>query len=171
MNNIYLNNDPLLSQSLSKSEFMQPNQYNNYQDEVNRLYQRLNTELPSPKDWIGELNQEILNIPQETVQSLINDSEYSQLNSDIQNAIQDEILNLVKRKINSNPILVEKIKKQLEIIHKAENQAKEIEKQNIMELNDYMQNFSHLTFNEYKKLKKGETTSNNNEKTNKTKKK
>ena len=33
--------------------------------------------------------------------------------------------------------------------------CKEEEKQNFNELNDYMKNYSHLTFDEYRKLKNG----------------
>ena len=65
-------------------------------------------------------------------------------------------MSLVKIKLNNIPNATENIKKQLEIIDNAEKQIKKLEKQNMAELNDYMQNYSNLTFDEYKKLKNKE---------------
>jgi hypothetical protein len=55
----------------------------------------------------------------------------------------------------SSPI-IENVKRQLTIIKDVSNKTKEIERQSMSELSDYMKNYSHLTFDEYKKIKSGE---------------
>lgn len=65
-------------------------------------------------------------------------------------------MNLVKGKLNSYPIIVDNVKKQMNVIKNISAETKESERQNMSELNDYMKNYSHLTFDEYKKIKNGE---------------
>jgi hypothetical protein len=74
--------------------------------------------------------------------------------------IQGEIMGLVKLKLNNYPTVGDNVKKQIEIIEDTEKKIKKVEKQNMNELNDYIQNYSNLTFDEYKKLKNKEQTTN-----------
>jgi hypothetical protein len=56
----------------------------------------------------------------------------------------------------SSPI-IENVKRQLTIIKDVTSKTKELERQSMSELSDYMKNYSHLTFDEYKRIKSGET--------------
>ena len=62
-------------------------------------------------------------------------------------------MNIVKNRLLNNPDVIANAKEQLNLIHNAENKVKEEERKNINELNDYMKNYSHLTFDEYRKIK------------------
>ena len=54
-----------------------------------------------------------------------------------------------------NPTIVNNIKRQIELINNAKDNRDAVNRQNLNELNDYMKNYSHLTFDEYKKVKEG----------------
>ena len=86
-------------------------------------------------------------------------------------------MSLVKVKVNINNGAIDNIKRQMEIMKSASNKVKEEEKQNFNDLNDYLKNYSHLTFDQYRSLKNGKpiqeeenvevvttSTSNNNKK-------
>ena len=59
----------------------------------------------------------------------------------------------VKWKINSNDEAIPKMNRLKDIINNMYKSKSEEEKKNLSELNDYIKNYSDLTFNEYKKLK------------------
>ena len=166
MNIFYHNEDPLLYQRTSNPIFQEgqpitPNQMtdvyaNLYKQQLIKEMQQQNN-IPQQKDWIGELDKVMKNLDTSTVEMLNSNQEFVALNGQLQGMIQSEIMSLVKIKLNNIPNATENIKKQLEIIDNAEKQIKKVEKQNMAELNDYMQNYSNLTFDEYKKLKNKES--------------
>ena len=141
MNNIFLNNDPLLNQPI------QYPQYNPYQMDQSQIM---------PKDWLGELDKTIKSLDTTIVEQLNMNEEFVSLHSNIQNTIQEELMNLVKNKLNMSYPIIENVKRQLSIIKDVSNKTKEVERQSMSELSDYMKNYSHLTFDEYKKIKHGE---------------
>ena len=141
MNNIFLNNDPLLNQPI------QYPQYNPYQMDQSQII---------PKDWLGELDKTIKSLDTTIVEQLNMNEEFVSLHSNIQNTIQEELMNLVKNKLNMSYPIIENVKRQLSIIKDVSNKTKEVERQSMSELSDYMKNYSHLTFDEYKKIKHGE---------------
>lgn len=107
------------------------------------------------KDWVGELDVKMKELDSSTADMLVKDKEFSELHNDLQSLIQSEIMNLVKIKINTNQNAIDNIKRQMEIMKTSSQKIKEEEKQNMNELNDYIKNYSNLTFDEYKKLKYG----------------
>lgn len=140
MNNIFLNNDPLLSQQpYSPQYLMDPNM------------------MVQPKDWIGDLDRTLKNLEPSVLEQLQTNDEFAGLNSTIQNTIQEELMNLVKSKLNMSSPIIENIKRQLTIIKDVTSKTKELERQSMSELSDYMKNYSHLTFDEYKRIKSGES--------------
>ena len=164
MNIFCHNEDPLLYQR-SQSSFFQDGQ--NPQN-VNEIYAQLYKQQVlkdmqqqqgqmQQKDWVGELDKNMKSLDESTVNLLNQNQEFITLNAQLQNIIQNEIMGLVKFKINNMTNACDNIKKQLEIIETTNNQIKQTEKQNLAEINDYIQNYSNLTFNEYKKFKSGET--------------
>jgi hypothetical protein len=62
----------------------------------------------------------------------------------------------VRWKINSNPDAVQKIERLKTIINSMSKEKEAEEKRNMAELNDYIKNYSSLTFDEYKRLKNAE---------------
>ena len=171
MNIFYHNEDPLLYQR-SQTPFFQdgqqqplnPNQMTDmyaqlYKQQLIKEMQQQNT-LPQQKDWIGELDKIMKNLDSSTAEQLNNNQEFVSLNNQLQSMIQGEIMSLVKLKLNNYPTVGDNVKKQIEIIEDTEKKIKKVEKQNMNELNDYIQNYSNLTFDEYKKLKNKEQITN-----------
>lgn len=158
MNNFGFNQDPLLFQSII------PRQTNNYQenndlrqqyDAVITQYQALQQKIPQQpvKDYLGELDTLTREMDPDIVEKLSNDVEYTKINSELQYLIQEEMLRSVKWKINNNPEAISRIDKMKEIINIAKKEKNDENNRNLMELNDYIKNFSDLTFDEYKQLK------------------
>ena len=162
MNNFVFSQDPLLFQSLI------PRQQNGYQ-ESNDLKQQYETimaqyqamqQKPVPsipqnqqKDYLGELDTLTREIDPDIVEKLSTDADYNRINAELQYLIQEEMLKNVKWKINNNPEAVSRIDKMKDIINQAKKEKADENNRNMMELNDYIKNFSDLTFDEYKKLK------------------
>lgn len=163
MSVFYHNDDPLLRQQ--PQIFFQQNgqvQGNNLSDTYAQMYkQQLMMELQQNhnngmKDWLGDLDVKMKSLDTSTIELLSKDVEFSDLSSQLQSLIQSEIMSLVKSKINSNMSAVDNIKRQMDIMESSINKVKQDEKDNLNELNDYIKNYSHLTFDEYKKIKNGE---------------
>lgn len=176
MSVFYHNDDPLLRQPpITFFQNNNGNTPNNVNESYAQLYkQQLMMEMQqhqqqniTQKDWLGDLDNMMKGLDKETIELLNNNSDFTILNSQLQSLIQNELMLLVKYKINMNDGAVDNIKKQLDIMKTMSNQVKEQEKQNFNDLNDYLKNYSHLTFDEYRKLKNGEkptevvTTKNN----------
>lgn len=165
MNIFYHNEDPLLFQrpnlsSCQDNQMSNPSQMNDmyaqlYKQQLLKEMQQQN-HVTQQKDWIGDLDVAMKNLDSSAVEMLNNNQEFIALNGQLQNMIQSEIMSLVKLKLNSQQTTVENIKKQLELIDSTTKEIQKNEKKNLAEINDYMQNYSNLTFDEYKKLKNKE---------------
>lgn len=155
MSVFYHNDDPLLHHTM----FQQPMQSNNLSDTYAQMYkQQLIQEMQQNnqiKDWVGELDNLLKGLDNSTVELLNKDTEFTMLNTQLQSLIQQEIMLLVKPKINSNNGVIENINKQIDIVNRINQEVKNEEKRNMNELNDYLKNYSHLTFDDYKRIKEG----------------
>lgn len=148
MNNIFLgSNDPLLYNNPN-------NPYNqNISEKIEQQrydYMIRSRQLP---DKLNELDEKMKNLNPATLRELENDFEFKDLSNTLQATIQAELMNLVRQQINYNPETVKNIERQLVIIKSVEAKTDAEEKKNMAELNDYLQNYSNMTFDEYKKLK------------------
>lgn len=151
MNNIYLNNpDPLLS---NRGNY----QFQEYQQTQPQNYYQMQEFLRGGKDWVAELDTLTKTLDQETICNLNNNQEYSELASLLQQSIQEEIVGIVKLKLNGNRDVVDNIKKQISLIKRIKEQTTEDQRKSMSELSDYMKNYSHLTFDEYKNIKTGKS--------------
>lgn len=112
------------------------------------------------KDWVGELDQLMKNVDATTAEQLNCNEQFTKLNNRLQCNIQSELMSLIQYKLNTNPNVTDNVKSMIDIINKTSNEVKNTERQNIAELNDYMKNYSSMSFDEYKKMKDG-----NNEET------
>lgn len=105
------------------------------------------------KDHLGELDEMIKELDNEVLARLNNNEEFIMLNAEIQQMIQNEIMKSVRWKINSNPDAVNKIESLKKTIKGAQKEQQVEEKRNLMELNDYIANYSSMSFDEYKRIK------------------
>lgn len=145
MNNIFVNQpDPLLNGKAVLPYPPQMMQY--YQQNVNDYIS---------KDWLGELDNLTKNLSEDELAALGKNSEYTRLSTEIQQNIQNEIMVIIKNKLNSRGDIIENVKKQMYIINEVKEQTNNEQRKSMAELNDYLKNYSHLTFNQYKNIKNG----------------
>lgn len=160
MNNfVFGSADPLLYNNIvsrgQDTVYMPDNDVRHQLDNVMQQYQQLQSAKneASSKDWIGEFDKALKNLDTEVANQLMENAEFSQLNAIVQQDIQDEIMMTIKWKLNSKQDTVSRVRRMMEIID-SYNKDKAIEdKKNLAELTDYIQNYSDMTFNEYKQMK------------------
>lgn len=158
MNNFGFNQDPLLFQSIIPKQtqsFQENNDLRQQYDAVITQYQALQQKIPQAptKDYLGELDTMTREMDPDIVEKLSQDADYTRINAELQYLIQEEMLKSVRWKINNNPEAVSRIDKMKDIINAAKKEKNDENNRNMMELNDYIKNFSDLTFDEYKRLK------------------
>lgn len=162
MNNfVFGTADPLLYNNIVPrgQEYTPETDIKRQLDSVMQQYQQLQqskqTEPPT-KDWLGEFDNALKNLDPTVAEMLSEDQEFAQLNIIVQQDIQNEIMSTIKWKLNNKQDTVQRVRRMMDIIdHYNKDKANE-DKKNIAELTDYIQNYSDMTFNEYKKLKGGQ---------------
>ena len=143
MNNFFLNQpDPLLQNGM----------YENIPQSI--LLQQVQQQ--QFKDTIKELDDALKSLSPSMVERLSKDAKFSMLNTDFQTIVQQELLLLVKNKLNMNPKIQSNIQEQLSIIDETRRNIEKEKESSINEMNDYMNNYAHLTFDEYRRMKNGE---------------
>ena len=105
------------------------------------------------KDYLGELDEMVRELDEEVMEKLHTNEEFIMLNAEIQQMIQTEIMKTVRWKINANPEAVSKIETLKKTIKTAQKEQQAEEKRNMMELNDYITNYSSMSFDDYKRIK------------------
>lgn len=141
MNNFFVNQDPLLP--------------NTSVQQINPLIYQQIQEL-GIKDNIGELDKTLKSLNQSVLNKLTADVRFNKLNTEFQGAVQQELLSLVRGRLNTNQTVADNIKEQLKIIDEVKRSVESEKEESLNEMNDYMKNYSHLTFDDYKKMKNGE---------------
>ena len=145
MNNFFLNQpDPLLHNGMYET---MPNQI---------LFQQMQQQQQQFKDNIGELDEALKALTPSMVDRLSQDQKFSELNTEFQTIVQQELLLLVRNKLNMNPKIQNNVKEQLGIIEETKRNIEKEKEASINEMNDYMNNYAHLTFDEYRRMKNGE---------------
>ena len=138
MNNFFLNQDPLLNQQT-------------YDNPTPIMFQQM----PNTKDCIGELDRTLKGLSPAVLAKLSENTMFNRLNSSFQTIVQQELLSLVRNKLNLNSDVVNNVNEQLRIIDEIKKNVESEKEESLNEMNDYMKNYSHLTFDEYKKIKNG----------------
>ena len=142
MNNFFLNQpDPLLHNGM----------YENIPQSI--LLQQSSQQF---KDNIGELDDALKSLSPASLERLSQNQRFSELNTIFQNIVQQELLSLVRNKLNMNSKIQNNIKEQLDIITETKRDIEKEKEASINEMNDYMNNYAHLTFDEYRRMKNGE---------------
>lgn len=143
MNNFFLNQpDPLLQNGM----------YENIPQSI--LYQQVQSQI---KDNIGELDEALKTLSPSTLERLTQDAKFTALNAEFQSVVQQELLSVVRNKLNMNPKIQNNIREQLSIIEETKRSIEKEKEASINEMNDYMNNYAHLTFDEYRRMKNGES--------------
>ena len=143
MNNFFLNQpDPLLQNGM----------YENIPQSI--LYQQVQSQI---KDNIGELDEVLKSLSPSTLERLTQDAKFTALNTEFQSVVQQELLSVVRNKLNMNPKIQNNIREQLSIIEETKRSIEKEKEASINEMNDYMNNYAHLTFDEYRRMKNGES--------------
>jgi hypothetical protein len=128
-------------------------QLDNVMQQYQQLQQSKQAETPQNKDWVGDFDNTLKGLDVDVANALMEDQEFVQLNAVLQNDIQNEIMLSIKWKLNGRQDTVHRIKRMLDIIDSYNRNKANNDKKNIAELTDYIQNYSDMTFNDYKKLK------------------
>ena len=158
MNNfVFGSTDPLLYGSMiPKQEYVSEPDIKRQLDVITQQYQQLQQSKASETpqhDWIGDFDKTLKELEPELVETISMDQEFAQLNALVQQDIQTEIMSSIKWRLNGNSSVTQRVKRLMDIItYYKQNKVNE-DKKNISELNDYIQNYSDMTFNEYKKMK------------------
>lgn len=158
MNNFVFSQDPLLYSQTVPSHPTTDLDIKRQLDTVMAQYQALQQQKPpqqpeSIEDHIGSLDNVVKNLDPILLETLNSDTEFIQLNMWIQQVIQSEIMKSIKPRLNSNPEVVNKINRAKEIIQGLKSAQEAEDRKSMSELNDYITNYSDMTFNEYKQLK------------------
>lgn len=159
MNNFVFSSDPLLYSTTLPQQPQSEVDIKKQLDSVMAQYQALQMQKPpqqpeqSIPDYLGELDNITKNLDPNILNLLGSNEEYNQLNSYIQQSIQIELMRGVKARMNSNPEVVNRINRMKEIINDVKSERENEDRKSLNELNDYIKNYSDMTFNEYKQLK------------------
>lgn len=162
MNNFVFSQDPLLYTSLMARQ--NPQNEAELRQQLNDAiiqYQTMN-QPPQPqsqpqveKDYLGEVDKMVSELDEDIVLVLSADAEYLKLQDDLQKMIQEEMMRSIKWKINSNPKAISKMDRLKELIVAAKKNKSDEDRRIMADINDYVKNYSDLTFEEYKQLKYG----------------
>ena len=161
MNNFVFSQDPLLYSMLSnkqnpQNDFEMKKQLDEAMSQYYALSQQNNFNQNKPqKDYLGEIDDIVKGLDENMKISLSNDIEYIKINEELQRMIQEELMKSVKWKINNNPEAITKMERLRELINNIQKSKNEEDKRIMADINDYITNYSDLTFEEYKKLKYG----------------
>lgn len=161
MNNFVFSQDPLLYTSLMARQ--NPQNEAELRQQLNEAliqYQSMNqppqpqqTQMSSEKDYLGEIDRMVSELDEDVILSLTADAEYLKLQDDLQKMIQEEMLKSIRWKINSNPKAINKMERLKELIVIAKKHKSDEDRRVMADINDYVKNYSDLTFEEYKQLK------------------
>lgn len=158
MNNFVFSQDPLLYSTTIPPARQSDVDIKRQLDTIMSQYQQLQQvppKAPEPQveDHLGSLDEMVKTMDPSLLEVLNTNQEFLQLNGWIQQAIQQEIMKSVKNRLNSNPELVTKITRAKEIIRDLKIAQENEDRKSLSELNDYITNYSDMTFNEYKQFK------------------
>ena len=159
MNNFVFSQDPLLYSTTVPSHQPTDLDIKRQLDTVMAQYQSLQQQKPPQapepivEDHLGSLDNIVKSLDPAIITALEADQEFVQLNAWIQQAIQTEIMRGVKARLNSNQEVVSKVIRAKDIIQEMKNAQELEDRKSLNELNDYITNYSDMTFNEYKQFK------------------
>ena len=97
-------------------------------------------------DHYGNLQAELQTLSEIEITELSKFPQYIEANSKFSMLVQSELLNLIKKQINSNPEVVNNVIESVKLFKKEKNKE-------MTDFQDYIKNFSDITYREYIQLK------------------
>lgn len=97
-------------------------------------------------DYYSKLEKELQSMSDMEVQELANFKPYVESNNALSVFIQAALVNLVRKDINGQPEIIQKVIDSIKLFK--ENKSKER-----LDFEDYIKNYSDITYKEYKQLK------------------
>lgn len=162
-NNFFLNQDPLLFQNSYPSNFSDDTSFKKQMNDAMLQYKMLQQQRQTvdlgATDYIGDLDSLLKTLSSAEEAALKDNAEYQKLNADLTNMIQKELMSSIKWHINSNPTASKNIEQQIVIIKATKDSVDAEQRKNLNEINDYVKNYSNITFDEYRRIKNGENKS------------
>ena len=161
MNNFVFSQDPLLySTIMSRQNNQAEVDMKRQLDEALIQYQTLTQQSPpqptqqtQTKDYLGEIDKIVSELDEDVLLTLTADAEYLKLQDDLQKMVQEEMLKSIRWKVNMNPVAITKMDRLKELIVIAKKNKSDENRKIMADINDYVKNYSDLTFDEYKQLK------------------
>lgn len=161
MNNFVFSQDPLLYNVGHPQQYTPQNDMDikRQLDTVLAQYQALQQKQaptqpePQIEDHLGNLDEMVRTADPAIMEALNSHQEFIQINNWIQQMIQMEIMKSVKHTLNANPEVISKISRARDIIREVRVAQETEDRKSLNELNDYITNYSDMTFNEYKQFK------------------
>ena len=107
------------------------------------LYSQL---INSTTDTVEKLTKELQSLSINEMTELAQYQPYVEANNQLNNLVQIELINLIKRQLNANPDVLNNVIESIKSFKKEKN--KEIE-----DFQEYIKNYSDITYKEFKELK------------------
>ena len=111
---------------------------------TNSLYSQLQ------HDHYSKLEKELESLTNEEISQLLNYKPYNEANSTLQLIISAETIKLIRGQLNAYPDVINKC---IDAIKDFKAQKDKRQKELLEDFQDYLTNYSDLTYNEYKQLK------------------
>ena len=108
---------------------------------------------PQTEDYVGSLDEMVRTLDPAIIESLNANQEFVQINGWIQQVIQMELMKSIKHSLNTNQEVISKVNRAKDIIREVKINQETEDRRSLNELNDYITNYSDMTFNEYKQFK------------------
>ena len=150
-NNFYLNDLLLFQTPYSRGVESEEDIKRQFTDFMTKYNSRQSQQ--QSRDYVGELEEAVKTITSTSSDSLSANEEYNDLRASLSEMIQYELMQTIRWKINSNANAVKNIERQLELIRESNRASDDEQRRNLTEINDYIKNYSNMTFDEYRKMK------------------
>ncbi len=152
-NNFYLNNDPLLYQQAPYRSADNEEDIRMQFAELMSKYANSQGTQQQNRDYLSELDTTMKGLTKAAAESLEGNEEFMTLKSGLSEIIQSEIMRSIKDKINRNTTAIKNMERQMEIIRDTTKATEAEQQKNLNDINEYLKSYSHMTFDDYKKMK------------------
>lgn len=100
----------------------------------------------SQTDTVEKLTKELQSLSPSEMTEITSYTPYIQANNELSNIIQLELINLIKRQLNNNPDVIKSVIESIKSFKNEKNKE-------LNDFQDYIKNYSDITYSDYKKLK------------------
>lgn len=146
MNNIFLGNDPLLSNKDYISRLEQE------LSQQKSLYSKMNEQY-APTDYYGKMEEAYSKLSPQEQAEINSDEEYVHYMTLLNGFISQETINMIRNTLNSSERSKNVLKCLVEAIDRFHLRKTDENNARMSEFQDYMTNYSNMTFAEYKQMK------------------